>query len=227
VAGVPNGFAPCLALLYHDASMTRVLYLHGFASSPASRKAQLLRERFAGVGVNLEIPDLEEGSFRNLTLSGQLRVIERTLQGEPAHLIGSSMGGYLATLYAARHPEVQRLVLLAPAFGFVRRWAKAVGAKALEDWRTTGSMGVFHYGTGEFRPLGWGLMEDALKYEDEPAVEQPALVWHGLQDDVVPVQAARLFVMHNQHARLIEVTSGHELTEVAEQIADGAVEFLR
>src|SRR5664279_2468614 len=81
----------CPALLYHDASMTRVLYLHGFASSPKSRKAQLFRKRFAEAGVDLEISDLEQGAFRNLTIGGQLRVIEQALDGEPAHLIGSSM----------------------------------------------------------------------------------------------------------------------------------------
>src|SRR5690348_17748458 len=53
--------------------------------------------------------------FEHLTISGQLGVLERTLQNEPVRLIGSSMGGYLAALYAARHPEVDRLVLLAPA----------------------------------------------------------------------------------------------------------------
>lgn len=217
---------PCSALPYYDASMARVLYLHGFASSPASRKAQLFRKRFAKAGVDLEIPCLEDGSFRNLTIGGQLRVIERTLGGEPAHLIGSSMGGYLAALYAARHPEVLRLVLMAPAFGFARRWAAALGERGLEEWREAGTLDVYHYAAGGPTPLGWGLMEDALRYEDEPQVEQPALVWHGLQDDVVPVEASRSFVSHNKPARLVEVDSNHELTDVAERIAEDAVRFL-
>jgi pimeloyl-ACP methyl ester carboxylesterase len=206
--------------------MGRVLYLHGFASSPASRKAQMFRKRFAKAGVDLEIPNLEQDSFLNLTIGGQLRVIERTLGGEPALLIGSSMGGYLAALYAARHPEAQRLVLLAPAFGFARRWAARLGEKALAEWKERGTVSVYHYAAGGPSPLGWGLMEDALRYEDEPKVEQPTRVWHGLQDDVVPVDASRSFVAHNLHALLIEVQSGHELTEVAEGIADEAVAFL-
>jgi pimeloyl-ACP methyl ester carboxylesterase len=206
--------------------MARVLYLHGFASSPASRKAQLFRRRFEEAGIELEIPYLEGGSFRDLTIGGQLRVIEQTLGGEPAHLIGSSMGGYLAALYAARHPEVLRLVLMAPAFGFARRWATALGEKGLAGWRETGTLDVYHYAAGGPTALGWGLMEDALRYEDEPAVEQPALVWHGLQDDVVPVEASRSFVGHNRQARLVEVTSNHELTDVAERIAEDAVRFL-
>jgi len=223
---LPDLSAPGPALLYHDASMTRVLYLHGFASSPASRKAQLFRKRFAEAGVDLEIPYLVEGSFRNLTIAGQLQVIQRTLRGEPAHLIGSSLGGYLAALCAARHPEVQRLVLMAPAFGFARRWAAALGEKGLAEWREAGALDVYHYAAGGPTPLGWGLMEDALRYEDEPKVEQPALVWHGLQDDVVPVEASRSFVAHNKHALLVEAQSNHELTDVAERIAEDAVRFL-
>jgi len=223
---LPDLSAPGPALLYHDASMTRVLYLHGFASSPASRKAQLFRKRFAEAGVDLEIPYLEEGSFRNLTIGGQLRVIQQTLRGEPADLIGSSLGGYLAALCAARHPEVRRLVLMAPAFGFARRWAAALGEKGLAEWREAGTLDVYHYAAGGPTPLGWGLMEDALRYEDEPKVEQPALVWHGLQDDVVPVEASRSFVAHNKHALLVEAQSNHELTDVAERIAEDAVRFL-
>jgi pimeloyl-ACP methyl ester carboxylesterase len=206
--------------------MGRVLYLHGFASSPASRKAQLFRKRFAEAGVDLEIPALEDGSFRDLTISGQLSVVERTLRSEPAHLIGSSMGGYLAVLYASRHPEVRRLVLMAPAFGFARRWAGALGEKALEEWRRRGTLDVYHYAAGGPTPLGWGLMEDALGYEDAPKLEQPALIWHGLRDDVVPVEASREFVARNEHSHLTEVASNHELTDVAERIAEDAVKFL-
>jgi uncharacterized protein len=96
----------------------KFVYLHGFASSPNSRKARFFEERFNELGIGLEVPDLAEGNFRNLTLTAQLNVVSRLCSGQPASLIGSSMGGYLAALYAARHPEVERLVLLAPAFSF-------------------------------------------------------------------------------------------------------------
>ena len=36
--------------------MTRVVYLHGFASSPHSSKAQFFRRKFAARGVPMEIP---------------------------------------------------------------------------------------------------------------------------------------------------------------------------
>lgn len=102
--------------------MSRVIYLHGFASGPSSKKARFFAERFAQLGIGLEIPDLAENDFEHLTISGQLRVIERLSRGESTTLIGSSMGGYVSALYAARHAEVEKLVLLAPAFAFLKRW---------------------------------------------------------------------------------------------------------
>ena len=86
--------------------MSRFVYLHGFASGPSSQKARFFRDRFAELGIGLEVPDLAEGKFEQLTISGQLAVMERVARDEPASFIGSSMGGYLAALYAARHAEL-------------------------------------------------------------------------------------------------------------------------
>ena len=112
------------------------------------RRPAFFRERFAELGIGLEVPDLAEGDFARLTISGQLQVIERASGGEPVTLMGSSMGGYLAALYAARHAEVDRLVLMAPAFCFLKRWTETLGPAAMEKWRNGGSLDVFHYGEG-------------------------------------------------------------------------------
>ena len=96
----------------------RIIYLHGFASGPSSSKAQFFRAKFAEHGIAIEIPQLDQGHFEALTITGQLSVIDRTVGGDDAILMGSSLGGYLAALYAARHSNIQRLILLAPAFQF-------------------------------------------------------------------------------------------------------------
>src|SRR5579883_2235579 len=89
----------------------RVVYLHGFASSPASSKAQYFKRRFAEQGVACDILRLDGGDFRSLTITGQLQVISQAVRGEAVTLVGSSLGGYLAALYAARHKNVERMVL--------------------------------------------------------------------------------------------------------------------
>jgi pimeloyl-ACP methyl ester carboxylesterase len=204
----------------------RHVYLHGFASGPRSRKAQAFRDALAGAGFELEIPDLAEGDFEHLTISRQLRVIEELLSGESARLIGSSMGGYLATLYAAAHPEIDRLVLLAPAFCFATRWAQLMGDDKLLAWKQTGQTQVFHYGDNALRTLSYDLYQDALNYPDEPDFHQSAHIFHGLNDTVVPVGLSRQFASSHSQTQLTELDSDHELLNVLEHITDIAVPFL-
>jgi len=192
--------------------MTPVVYLHGFASSPLSSKAQFFRRKFAACGVPMEIPQLDEGRFEELTISGQLRVIERTVGERAAILMGSSLGGYLAALYAARHPsQIEQMVLLAPAFQFPRRWRERYSP---DDWKREGSIPVFHYGEGRERRLGYQFAEDAARYEDEPEFPQPALIFHGVHDSVVPAGISSAYAARHPNVDLVLLESGHELTDV-------------
>jgi hypothetical protein len=198
----------------------RHIYLHGFASSPSSKKAQFFEARMAEAGRTLEIPDLTppeaEGGFGALTITGQLKVVERLAAGEAVIMWGSSMGGYLAALYASTHPETSRVVLLAPAFDFARRWRERLGEEVFENWRASGWLDVFHYGAARDERVGFGLMEDALRYPGYPVVKQPALIFHGRQDDVVPQALVDEFVRRTPHAEYHLLDSGHELTDCLE-----------
>lgn len=206
--------------------MTPILYLHGFASSPASRKARIFQDRFRAAGWDIEVPNLAENGFHDLTLTGQLDVIGRAAAGRRVSLIGSSMGGYLAALYAARHPEVERLVLLAPAFGFARLWTESLGAERVAAWQRDGSMPVMNYAEDGEAPLGWQLMQDARRYEEMPAIVQPCLIYHGVNDTVVPVSVSREFARTRPNVELRERDSDHELTNVVDELWMGAHAFL-
>ncbi len=207
--------------------MTRVVYLHGFASSPHSSKAQFFRRRFAERGVPMEIPQLDEGRFEELSISGQLAVIERAVGDQPAILIGSSLGGYLAALYAARHQSrIERVVLLAPAFQFPRRWRERYSEQEWQRWKREGSTPVFHYGEGQQRRLGYQFVEDAARYEDEPEFPQPALILHGVRDTVVPADISRAYAARLANTKLVLFESGHELTDVLEPMWVQVTTFL-
>jgi pimeloyl-ACP methyl ester carboxylesterase len=204
----------------------RIVYLHGFASSPQSGKAQFFAGKFAALGVPFCAPQLDEGNFEGLTITSQLRVVENAVGGEPVVLVGSSLGGYIAALYAARSVQIDRLVLLAPAFQFPTRWRARYSAEELELWRRRGTIPFFHYGFKEERGLGYAIVEDALKYEDEPAFRQPALVLHGRKDEVVPAQLSKAFAEGHPNVRLRLLDSGHELTDVLEELWAETAAFL-
>lgn len=205
----------------------RIVYLHGFASSPQSSKARFFAEKFEREGVPFEAPALDEGNFEGLTISGQLRVVEEAVGDGPVVLMGSSLGGYLSALYAARNPvAVEKLIMLAPAFQFPTRW-KARYAKDLERWRVEGSIPFFHYGYKEERCLGFQIVEDAAKYEDEPDFRQPGLVLHGVRDEVVPAALSERFAERHTNVRLHLLESGHELTDVLGDLWSETAGFLK
>jgi pimeloyl-ACP methyl ester carboxylesterase len=206
--------------------MTKIVYLHGFASGPSSRKARHFRDALERAGATVEVPDLAAGDFERLTITAQLAAVERAAAGGQVSLIGSSMGGYLAALYAARHPETLRVALLAPAFAFARRWAEYLGDARIAEWRREGSMNVFHYGEGRDRRLGFQLLEDASRYEDFPALRQPTLIFHGAHDDVVPRALSEEFAAGNLHTHLEILDSGHELLNVLEYMTPKVTAFL-
>ena len=194
--------------------MNRILYLHGFASGPQSRKAGSFSERLRAAGAQVDVPDLAAGNFRNLTITGQLAVIEKAARGEPVSLIGSSMGGYLAALYASHHSEVDKVVLLAPAFYFPQRWEDYLGSEKMAEWKRTRAMSFFHYSDQCFRDLDYALVEDGLRYPPAPDFGQPALIFHGRFDDTVPSQYSVEYAAAHPNVRLRLLDSGHELTDV-------------
>jgi len=213
----------------------RVVYLHGFASSPQSSKARFFGSKFAEAGVAFEAPQLEQGEFRRLTISGQMLVVgsavsahrEKLTEGEPLVLMGSSLGGYLAALYAERHPKaVDRLILLAPAFEFLQRWRERLSAREIEQWKREGTIPIYHYGSKTEQRLGYQFLEDAAKYEAAPDFHQRALILHGTEDTVVPCQVSRDFALEHTRARLALFKSGHELTDVLEGLWREAAGFL-
>ena len=198
-----------------------VVYLHGFASGPSSKKARFFGERFAARNIRFTVPDLASGDFSHLTLSGQLRVIKAAAAAAagPVCLMGSSMGGYLAALHAAAHPgEVEKLVLLAPAFDFAARWRERLSPAEFAAWERTGALSVFHYSEGRSAEVGFALYTDALQYEPFPAVTGPTLVFHGRRDNVVPPELSERFAAGKPHARVRLFDSDHELVDVTEEM---------
>lgn len=94
-----------------------VVYMHGFRSSSKSVKAQKMIDAFdqAGLSSHLWVPDLPASPAQALALIEQ-QVNDR-LQSKPGlslTFIGSSLGGYYATVLGEQHVQ-STVVLLNPA----------------------------------------------------------------------------------------------------------------
>jgi uncharacterized protein len=103
-----------------------IIYLHGFRSSPASRKATMLREAMAARGgVNEYLcPALPASPARAIEETGRL---VQGIAPERLALIGSSLGGYYATWLAEQIGC--RAVLLNPAIRPQDDLAKQLGVQ--------------------------------------------------------------------------------------------------
>lgn len=193
------------------------IYLHGFASSPKSNKAVYLRDRFAEININLKVIDLNQDNFTYLTLTRQIDQVESEIidESQPVILIGSSFGGVTSTFLAERSLHIQSLILLAPAFNFLSHWLPKLGAEKLKKWQEKGYLSVYHYGAKDYLPLSYSFILDSAKYEEEKLQRAlPTLIFHGLHDDVIPIQASREFVARRPWVKLIEVNSDHTLANV-------------
>ena len=198
------------------------IYLHGFASSPLSSKAQYFRKCFLEKQIDLKIPDLNQDDFSHLTLTRQLQQIETEFQSQsstPRVLIGSSFGGLTAAWLAQRQFKVNQLILLAPAFGFLSHWLPKLGEEKLKQWKSQGEIPVYHYSEKQYLPLSYQFLQDLSAYDDEELQQPiPTLILHGKQDEVIPIAASQNYAAKRPWVQLIELESDHSLTNVLAEI---------
>ncbi len=205
------------------------LYLHGFASSPQSTKAKYMQQKFAELGLTLHVPDLNLTDFSTVTLSDQLAYLDRTYlqDNQEITVIGSSLGGFLAVQLAAQNLLVQKLVLFAPAFGFSRRIAKALGEENIAQWQESGSREFYHYGLKRNVNLQFQFFVDAQKYSEEKLRRSlPTLIFHGINDDVVPASLSEEFAKMRSQVTLKLLDDDHALGKDLESIWRNTEQFL-
>ena len=210
----------------------RFLYLHGFASGPASYKGVAVAAHYEKRGVAVECLNLRLPSLEHLRLSVIIEAVRRAIGGERdrAVLFGSSLGGLTAARVAAQDPRVCALVLLAPAFRLAERWRMRIGEEGFRAWEETGWLETEDYAEKRRGRVDFGFIRDALAVDAEgdgwPDVRVPTLIVHGRGDAVVDIGLSRAWARGKRHVKLVEVDDGHELVASLDRILLEADTFL-
>ena len=207
-----------------------VYYLHGFASSAKSTKAGFFAERLREYGVALRCPDFNEPDFATMTFTRMLDQLGAELGrvDGPSALIGSSLGGGLAVLAAARFAaRVDRLVLLAPAVMFARPGHHLLPPERIDEWRRRGALPFFHYAHNQERPLNFDFYEDSLRHDAfETRFTQPALIFQGIRDASVPYRTVEAFASTRPNVTLSLLDDDHQLIASLPHMWDSIAPFL-
>ncbi len=212
-----------------------VIYLHGFASSPASGKAERFRQELEARGVGFSCPDLNQPAFETLTTTRMLaqvrEVVARVPEG-PIALVGSSLGAFVAVHAAdrdetGRTARIDRLVLMAPALDFGGNRLRQLGPHGIDEWRQSGRLRVFHYAWGEARDISYELFADAARY-DALTLETrlPTLVFQGDHDESVDPAMVQRWAEGRQWVDLRMLPDGHQLTDSVDLIWSESAKFL-
>ncbi|MBP9742961.1 MAG: alpha/beta fold hydrolase [Burkholderiales bacterium] len=189
------------------------IYLHGFASGPASSKAQYFKQQLENYQQKVIIPDLNMDDFSNLTLSRQLNQVRALIElsSKPIIMFGSSMGGITAAILAEQYLNIAKVILLAPAFRISELWARG-NTNDLKQWQVNQEYPIMHYSYNQKINLKYNFYLDLFKHNDKNFARQlPALIFHGIHDDIVPIDYSREYTAAHKLTTLIEVDDDHSL----------------
>ncbi len=209
-----------------------VVYLHGFASSPASSKAEVFRRGLATAGVGFSSPDLNQPEFETLTTTRMLAQVREVIEGIPAGpvaIVGSSLGAFVAVLAADADitGRVDRLILLAPALDFGGNRLRQFGPHGVEAWRQAGALRVPHHAWGEEREIQFALYEDAAQYDAiTVSTRFPTLVFQGEHDDVVKPAMVQEWAVGRPLVDLRMLADGHQLSTSIDLVWRESARFL-
>jgi pimeloyl-ACP methyl ester carboxylesterase len=208
-----------------DGAQTAVLVHGGGVNRDEGGFFTRLADGLAAVGVaslrfDFRAHGESEGDQKELTLAGVANDIRAAVEHARAtigdrlvHLIGASFGGGITALFASRHPDLVRtLVLFNPLLNYKRRFidekpywtADHIDEDAARELTQNG----FIPHSPSFK-LGRPLLNELFVVQPDRLLGEivtPTLTIHGTRDTFIPVEGSRGYVpAFKVEARLLEI----------------------
>ncbi|GAB2583774.1 alpha/beta fold hydrolase [Dyella jejuensis] len=141
--------------------------------------------------------------------------------GKAALAIGHSMGGAALTLAQDEHWQARRLVLIAPAADIEAAAGRFFRVVRLSERLREPFLSWFERRTGVHA-------RDLQVHRHLPALGQPGLIVHDLDDHEVPWEEGERYARHGSNTRLLSTQGlGHHKVLDAPEVIDAALAFLR
>jgi len=96
--------------------MKKIIFVHGYTSSPKKRKYQIIAEELEKIGVNFSMPELPGGEHPHS--ENWLEIIDKEIKssGEDVILVGHSLGTRAVLLYLDKFDQKVDTVILIASF---------------------------------------------------------------------------------------------------------------
>lgn len=195
----------------------QILFITGFLSKRWGNKSTALAQWCRDQGWGFCCYDVRgfgdsEGTFTDYTLSdwvGDARRVVAMLTDDPeltrspqarqdappppVTIVGNSLGGWIAWMMAQECEQVERLVLIAPAFNMMGVRARSIAEDRRHAWLTAGWMPWDDDAMHRDYPIAWKWVEESEAYWKRrfaPLRRVKTTILHGLQDHVIPPQGS-------------------------------------
>lgn len=225
-----------------DSGADRIVVLcHGFLSGKNSTTNKTLTRMLTERGMATFRFDFfghgdSDGPFEEITTTLAIQQTEAAVDLVTARgygrigLVGSSFGGLVAILTAARRSDIACLALKCPVVDFAEELRLTLGPDELPRWQATDMIPNVMGGPDRVR-LRYDFYEDSLRqiaYGPAEQITVPTLIVQGEQDECVPLhQSRRLHEALKGLKRLIllpdadhQFTRGEDFHQMTTAIAD-------
>jgi len=177
---------------------------HGFLSSKNSTTNKILTRMLTERGIATFRFDFfghgdSDGLFEEITTTLAVHQTQAaldfvTVKGyDRIGLVGSSFGGLVAILTAARRSDIACLTLKCPVVDFAEELRLTLGPDELPRWQTSGTIPNIMGGSERVR-LRYDFYEDSLSqiaYVPAERITAPTLIVQGERDECVPLHQCR------------------------------------
>lgn len=217
------------------------IFVHGFGSGRDGDKARALATAATERGYLFVTFDQQGhgdsgGGFEKITVQRSLDDL-RTVLKEPAikaakHrvVIGSSFGALVACWAALTNPDqIDALLLIAPAFGFLERIVATLDEQERERWQAGGLIRIQNQWIDQ--AIESRILDDRLAHTEArlpQELQQPTVVLHGRGDEIVPYEhSVRFFEQHlgSQVELRLFADGDHRLQRYQTEIIEAALKL--
>lgn len=117
---------------------------------------------------------------------------------------------------------------MAPALNFAKSWLPKLTEATLKQWQEKDFIPVYHYGEEKELLLSYNFWKDLITYDDLMINHPiPTLIFHGTQDDTIPIEVSREYAQNSPNVILQEFNSDHSLNDCLDQMWLKMIDFIK